>query len=55
MTGHVRNLVGLKADAYMLDQVAIKVGRTIMQDDAAAKCRSGITTAPETQRLTTVR
>ena len=36
MTGHVRNLVGLEIELHMLDQVAIKAGRTIMPNDAVA-------------------
>jgi general secretion pathway protein E len=55
MTGEVRNMVGSQTDANMLDQAAIKAGMTTMLDDAVAKCRSGVTTVPETLRVTTVR
>jgi len=55
MTGDVRNMVGSQTDANMLDQAAIKAGMTTMLDDAIAKCRAGITTVPETLRVTTVR
>jgi general secretion pathway protein E len=51
----VRNLVGSQSDATMLDRAAIKAGMTTMLDDAVAKCRAGITTVPETLRVTTVR
>jgi general secretion pathway protein E len=51
----VRNLVGAQSDAAMLDEAAIKSGMTTMLDDAVAKCRAGITTVPETLRVTTVR
>src|SRR3984885_6908741 len=55
MTGEVRNMVGSHTDANLLDQAAIKAGMTTMLDDAIAKCRAGITTVPETLRVTTVR
>jgi general secretion pathway protein E len=55
MTGDVRNMVGSQTDANMLDQAAIKAGMTTMLDDAVAKCRAGVTTVPETLRVTTVR
>jgi general secretion pathway protein E len=51
----VRNLVGSQTDANMLDSAAIKAGMTTMLDDAVAKCRAGMTTVPETLRVTTVR
>jgi general secretion pathway protein E len=53
--GTVRNLVGAQSDAAMLDEAAIKSGMTTMLDDAVAKCRAGVTTVPETLRVTTVR
>ena len=55
MTGEVRNMVGSQTDSNMLDQAAIKAGMTTMLDDAVAKCRAGVTTVPETLRVTTVR
>jgi general secretion pathway protein E len=55
MTGDVRNMVGSQTDANMLDQAAIKAGMATMLDDAVAKCRAGVTTVPETLRVTTVR
>jgi general secretion pathway protein E len=55
IAGEVRNLIGSHTDANMLDQAAIKGGMTTMLDDAIAKCRAGITTVPETLRVTTVR
>ena len=55
IAGEVRNLIGSHTDANMLDQAAIKSGMTTMLDDAIAKCRAGVTTVPETLRVTTVR
>jgi general secretion pathway protein E len=55
ISGEVRNLIGSQTDANMLDQAAIKAGMTTMLDDAIAKCRAGVTTVPETLRVTTVR
>jgi len=55
IAGDVRNLVSSHTDANILDQAAIKAGMTTMLDDAVAKCRSGMTTVPETLRVTTVR
>jgi general secretion pathway protein E len=55
ISGEVRNLIGSQTDANMLDQAAIKAGMTTMLDDAVAKCRAGVTTVPETLRVTTVR
>jgi general secretion pathway protein E len=55
IAGEVRNLVGAHSDANSLDEAAIKSGMTTMLDDAVAKCRAGITTVPETLRVTTVR
>jgi general secretion pathway protein E len=55
ITGEVRNLIGAQTDANMLDQAAINSGMTTMLDDAVAKCRAGVTTVPETLRVTTVR
>jgi len=55
VSGEVRNLVGAQTDANMLDEAAIKSGMTTMLDDAVAKCRAGVTTVPETLRVTTVR
>jgi general secretion pathway protein E len=51
----VRNLVGSHSDANTLDRAAIAGGMTTMLDDAVAKCRAGVTTVPETLRVTTVR
>ncbi len=55
IAGEVRNLIGSQTDANLLDQAAIKAGMTTMLDDAVAKCRTGVTTVPETLRVTTVR
>ena len=55
VTDEVRHLVGSRSDSNTLDRAAIKAGMTTMLDDAVAKCRAGITTVPETLRVTTVR
>src|SRR6202047_2784856 len=55
IAGEGRNLIGSHTDANLLDQAAIKAGMTTMLDDAIAKCRAGVTTVPETLRVTTVR
>ena len=55
VTDEVRHLVGSGSDSNTLDRAAIKAGMTTMLDDAVAKCRAGITTVPETLRVTTVR
>ena len=55
IAGEVRNLIGAQSDANMLDEAAIKFGMTTMMEDAVAKCRAGVTTVPETLRVTTVR
>ena len=51
----VRDHIGSHSDATMLDRAAIKAGMTTMLNDAVAKCRAGLTTVPETLRVTTVR
>jgi general secretion pathway protein E len=51
----VRDLIGSHSDATTLDRAAIKAGMTTMLDDAVTKCRAGITTVPETLRVTTLR
>jgi general secretion pathway protein E len=51
----VRALVGSHSDANQIDRAAIDGGMTTMLDDAIAKCRGGVTTVPETLRVTTVR
>jgi general secretion pathway protein E len=55
IAGAVRDLVGSQTDANGLDRAAIDAGMTTMLDDAVAKCRAGVTTVPETLRVTTVR
>ncbi|HML12932.1 MAG TPA: GspE/PulE family protein [Xanthobacteraceae bacterium] len=51
----VRNLVGSQTDAATLDDAAARAGMTTMTDDATLKCRSGLTSAAEVLRVTTVR
>jgi general secretion pathway protein E len=55
VVGDVQNLVGSHSDANTLDSAAVRGGMTTMLDDAIAKCRAGLTTVPETLRVTTVR
>ncbi|WP_036259492.1 GspE/PulE family protein [Methylocapsa aurea] len=51
----VYELVGPHADAREIDRAARKAGMTTMIEDAIAKCRSGVTSAAEVLRVTTVR
>ncbi len=55
LSDEVRALVGAHSDANLIDRAAIDAGMTTMLDDAVAKCRAGVTTVPETLRVTTVR
>jgi general secretion pathway protein E len=51
----VYDLVGPHADARAIDLAARRAGMTTMVEDAVAKCRAGVTSAPEVLRVTTVR
>jgi general secretion pathway protein E len=55
VNGPVRELVGPHADSGAIDAAAISAGMTTMVDDAVAKCRSGVTSAAEALRVTTIR
>ncbi|HTV32131.1 MAG TPA: ATPase, T2SS/T4P/T4SS family [Methylocella sp.] len=51
----VYELIRPDADALALDRAARRAGMTTMIEDAVAKCRSGMTSAAEVLRVTTVR
>ena len=55
MNEEVRALVDEKSDWESIDKVAIRNGMTTMIDDGLAKCLSGMTSAAEILRVTTVR
>lgn len=55
LTPAVRTLVDADADGAAIDELAIREGMTTMLDDGIAKCRSGVTSAAEILRVTTVR
>jgi general secretion pathway protein E len=55
MTKDVRDLVGASTDSGVIEQAAIGAGMTTMVDDAVAKCRTGMTSAPEVLRVTSIR
>jgi general secretion pathway protein E len=55
ITEDVRRLVEAHTDWATIDKVAVQNGMTTMIDDGLMKCRSGITSAAEVLRVTTVR
>ncbi|MCS3729707.1 GspE/PulE family protein [Bradyrhizobium betae] len=55
MNEEVRALVEEKSDWESIDKVAIRNGMTTMIEDGLAKCLSGMTSAAEILRVTTVR
>jgi general secretion pathway protein E len=55
MNEEVRALVEEKSDWESIDRVAIRNGMTTMIEDGLAKCLSGMTSAVEILRVTTVR
>jgi general secretion pathway protein E len=55
MNEDVRALVEEKSDWESIDKVAIRNGMTTMVEDGLAKCLSGMTSAAEILRVTTVR
>ncbi len=55
MVREVRDLIGSHTDSRIIEAAALKAGTTTMLDDAVAKCRSGLTSAAEVLRVTTVR
>ncbi len=54
-TQEVRDLIGPKTDSGTIERAATRCGMITMIDDAVAKCRSGVTSAAEVLRVTTVR
>nr|WP_244553814.1 GspE/PulE family protein [Bradyrhizobium arachidis] len=55
MNEEVRSLLDEKSDWESIDKVAIRNGMTTMIEDGLAKCLSGMTSAAEILRVTTVR
>ncbi len=55
LSDEIRELIDRHAGATPLDKAAIAAGMTTMLDDAIAKCRSGVTSAGEVLRVTTMR
>lgn len=55
MNEEVRALVEEQSDWESIDKVAIRNGMTTMIEDGLAKCLSGMTSAAEILRVTTVR
>jgi len=51
----VRRLIESQSDWASIDQVAVRNGMTTMIDDGLAKCRTGMTSAAEILRVTSVR
>jgi general secretion pathway protein E len=54
LTDEVRKLIGKNTDSKLIHTAALHEGMTAMVDDAIAKCRSGVTSAAEVLRVTTI-
>jgi general secretion pathway protein E len=54
MTGSVRDLITEHTDSEVIHRAAVKAGMMTMVEDAIAKCRTGVTSAAEVLRVTTV-
>src|SRR6185437_2631299 len=54
MTGGVRDLIPEHTDSEVIHRPAVKAGMMTMVEDAIAKCRTGVTSAAEILRVTTV-
>jgi general secretion pathway protein E len=54
LTDEIRKLIGNNTDSKLIHAAAVHEGMTAMVDDAIAKCRSGVTSAAEVLRVTTV-
>jgi general secretion pathway protein E len=54
MTGGVRDLITEHTDSEVIHRAAVKAGMMTMVEDAIAKCRTGVTSAAEVLRVTTV-
>ena len=55
VTDEVRGLMQAKPDSAAIRRAATDAGMTTMFEDAAAKCRAGVTSAAEVFRVTTMR
>src|SRR5258705_4878035 len=55
LTEDVRDLIDSQSDWSSIDKVAIRNGMTTMVDDGLAKCQTGMTSAAEILRVTSVR
>ncbi len=54
MTGKVRDLITEHTDSEVIHRAAVDAGMMTMVEDAIAKCRTGVTSAAEVLRVTTV-
>jgi len=54
LTEEIRKLIGKNTDSRLIHAAALDQGMTAMVDDAIGKCRSGVTSAAEVLRVTTV-
>ncbi len=54
MTGNVRDLITEHTDSEVIHRAAVEAGMMTMVEDAIAKCRTGVTSAAEVLRVTTV-
>jgi general secretion pathway protein E len=54
MTGPVRDLITEHTDSEVIHRAAVEAGMMTMVEDAIAKCRTGVTSAAEVLRVTTV-
>jgi general secretion pathway protein E len=54
MVGAIRDLITEHTDSEVIHRAAANAGVTSMIDDAIIKCRSGVTSAAEVLRVTTV-
>jgi general secretion pathway protein E len=50
----VRDLITEHTDSEVIHRAAVDAGMMTMVEDAIAKCRSGLTSAAEVLRVTTV-
>jgi general secretion pathway protein E len=55
LTDEIRGLIGARSDATTITDAARRAGMTTMFEHGVAKCRSGVTSAAEVLRVTTVR
>ena len=54
MTGSVRDLITEHTDSEVIHRAAVDAGMMTMVEDAIIKCRTGVTSAAEVLRVTTV-